>query len=103
MCSLSSRVFLISTESLLIADIIGASSIDKFPLEFKSGAGDMGQQRKDAREHELLLHERREGQWTKLQLLEMDERFQAAVRRELAETEPVAAQAEMRRNALIDQ
>ena len=51
----------------------------------------------------MLLHERREGQWTKLQLLEMDERFQAAVRRELAETEPVAAQAEMRRNALIDQ
>lgn len=89
MCSLSSRVFLISTESLLIPGIIGASSIDKFPLEFKSGAGDMGQQRKDARAHELLLHERREGQW--------------AVRRELAEAEPAAAQAEMRRNALIDQ
>jgi hypothetical protein len=45
----------------------------------------MGQQRKDDREQELLLHDRREGQWTKLQLLEMDDRFQMAVRRGLAE------------------
>jgi hypothetical protein len=47
----------------------------------------MGQQRKDHREREPLLRcsDRREGQWTKLQLLEMDERFQMAVRRGLAE------------------
>jgi hypothetical protein len=45
----------------------------------------MGQQREDHRERGSSLHlsDRREGQWTKLRLLEMDERFQTALRREL--------------------
>jgi hypothetical protein len=64
----------------------------------------MGEQRKDRREEGLRCRpsERREGQWTKLQLLEMDERFQTAVRRGLAEPEPAAAQGETRRNALMN-
>ena len=51
----------------------------------------MSQQRKDHREQEPAARpfDRREGQWTKLHLLEMDERFRTAVRREL--TEPAAS------------
>src|SRR4249920_2174682 len=54
----------------------------------------MGQQRKDHREREPILRssDRREGQWTKLQPLEMGERFQTAMRRGLAEPEPAVAQ-----------
>ena len=74
-------------ECLLIADIIGASSVHKISRvdSVGEGARDMGQQRKDTCEKEPLLRlsDRREGQWTKLHLLEMDERFQTALRREL--------------------